>query len=94
MPSQSVKKKTPSNQAGFVRQTINSDSLAGVLKIPDKLKHRMVEVILLPFEDDTMPLLRPDKAEGSYLQKFAGAWVGEPLVREDQGTYEVREELE
>jgi len=28
-----------------------------------------------------------------YLWSDAGAWVGEPLVREDQGNYEVREEL-
>ncbi|MFH1293913.1 MAG: hypothetical protein ABIJ44_07275 [Pseudomonadota bacterium] len=92
MAPQSVKRKKPPTQAGFVRQTMHSDRLEGILKIPHNLKHRMVEVILLSFDDDTAHH-RDKKAEGSSLKKFAGAWAGDMLVREDQGTYEVREEL-
>ncbi len=91
MAPQSVKRKKPPTQAGFVRQTMHSDRLEGILKIPHNLKHRMVEVILLPFDDDTAHH-RDKKAEGSSLKKFAGAWAGDMLVREDQGAYEVREE--
>lgn len=89
---QSLKRKKTPTQAGFVRQTMHSDRLEGVLKIPHNLKHRMVEVILLPFDDDTA-LHRDQKVKGSSLKKFAGAWAGDSIVREDQGTYEVREEL-
>ena len=34
-----------------------------------------------------------NKKLASPLKRFAGAWVGEQLVREDQGNYELREEL-
>jgi len=88
----SFKRKKSPTQAEFVRQTMHSDRLEGILKIPNNLKHRMVEVILLPFEDDTV-LQRDREAKDLSLKKAAGAWAGDLLVREDQGTYEVREEL-
>lgn len=92
MAPHSLKRKKSLTQAGFVRQTMHSDRLEGILKIPNNLKHRMVEVILLPFDDETA-LHRDQKAKGLSLKKVAGAWAGDLLVREDQGTYEVREEL-
>ena len=52
----------------------------------------MVEVILLPLNDDKAD----DNSKHvivSPLKKFAGAWVGDQLVREDQVAYETREEL-
>ena len=93
MAPQSLKRKKSPNQPGFVRQTMHSDKLEGILKIPRDLKHRMVEVILLPFDDDAA-LQRNQKREGFPLKRFAGAWAGELPVREDEGTYEVREELQ
>jgi hypothetical protein len=92
MALQSLKRKKSPTQAGFVRQTMHSDRLEGILKIPHNLKHRMVEVILLPFDGDTA-LNTDQKAEGSSLKKFAGAWAGVLLEWEDQVTYEVREKL-
>ena len=92
MAPQSLKRKKSTTQTGFLRQTMHSDRLEGILKIPHKLKHRMVEVILLPLDDDTA-LHRNQEAGGLSLKKFAGAWAGELLVREEQGTYEVREGL-
>ena len=91
MVTQGMHRKKRVSSASFVRQTILSDKLEGIMTIPKNLKHRMVEVILLPL--DTEPVrLRVEKT-GSPLAIFAGAWAGEVLVREDQGLYEKREEF-
>ncbi len=82
MTTHVINRKKRSSSAGFVRQTILSDKLEGIVTIPRNLKHRMVEVILLPL--DTEPSRRPmDKQDSSPLVAFAGAWAGEVLVRED-----------
>lgn len=92
MAVQDIHRKKRSSSAGFVRQTILSDKLEGIVTIPKNLKHRMVEVILLPL--DTEPVRRRvDKTAGSPLAVFAGAWAGEALIREEQGLYEKREEF-
>jgi len=52
----------------------------------------MVEVILLPLDTD-IAIIEGFKSGGSPLVRFAGAWAGEPLVREEQGSYEVRRDL-
>jgi len=92
MAIQSLKSKKQSSQAEFVRQTIQSNLLEGIVEIPSNLKNRLVEVILLPL-DSKKYSHHSNKRASSPLERFAGAWVGEPLVREDQGNYEVREEL-
>jgi hypothetical protein len=57
--------------------------LPDTLRMPNNLKHRRVEVILLPldveknYRTDSNPVASP-------LARFAGAWAGELLVREDQ----------
>lgn len=92
MSAHSLKIKKTSIQPGFVRQTIQSDMLEGIVKIPRSLKHRLVEVILLPLDTETS-IEEGYKTEVSPLERFAGSWAGEPLIREEQGAYEVREEL-
>lgn len=84
------KKRTSSSD--FVRQTILSDKLEGIVTIPKKLKHRMVEVILLPLDSEPARR-RIDKKGDSLLAIFAGAWAGGALVRDEQGLYEKREEF-
>ncbi len=92
MAARSLKKGQSSSGAGFVRQRMNSDRLESVLEIPDELKHRMVEVILLPYDGE--PATAEDQnIENSPLYRFAGAWAGEALVKEDEGNYESREDL-
>jgi hypothetical protein len=86
------RKKRPS-AAGFVRQTILSDKLEGIVTIPKSLKHRLVEVILLPLDAEPVRR-RVDKTGGSPLAVFAGAWAGEALLRQEQGSYEKREDIE
>jgi hypothetical protein len=92
MTTRSLKKRKSVSQVGFVRQTIQSDMLEGIVKIPPSLKHCMVEVILLPIKTDASRR-HGYKLGRSPLERFAGAWAGEELVREEQGAYEVREDL-
>jgi len=91
MVEQSLKTRKSSIRTEFIRQAIHSDRLQGILDIPDELKNRMVEVILLPLDHTEIPEGR--KTQGSALERFAGAWAGELLVREEEGNYEVREKL-
>ncbi|OGU10775.1 MAG: hypothetical protein A2075_06375 [Geobacteraceae bacterium GWC2_58_44] len=93
MTTHMINRKKRSLPAGFVRQTILSDKLEGIVTIPKSLKHRMVEVILLPLDTEQPIRRRIDKTDSSPLVLFAGAWAGEVLVREDQGLYETREEF-
>ena len=51
-----------------------------------------MEVILLPVVSEKHNG-QSKKKPSSPLKRFAGAWFGEELVRENQGNYEVREEL-
>ena len=64
MAPQSLKRKKSTTQTGFLRQTMHSDRLEGILKIPHNLKHRMVEVILLPLDNEAA-INRDQKAGGS-----------------------------
>jgi len=92
METQASKTKTPSSEAVFVRETIQSNLLEGIIEIPNKLRNRLVEVILLPVVSEKHKGQSNEKP-GSSLRRFAGSWFGEQLVREDQGKYDVREEL-
>jgi len=92
MEAQTSKTKTPSSEAGFVRETIQSNLLEGIIEIPNKLRNCLVEVILLPVVSEKHNRQK-NKKPNSPLRRFAGAWFGEQLVREEQGDYEVREEL-
>jgi len=86
------KKKGISSHDAFVRQTIQSNILEDVVEIPNNLKNRLVEMILLPLDGEKYGQTDEERT-ASTLKRFAGAWAGEPLVREDQGDYETREEL-
>jgi hypothetical protein len=92
METQTSKTKTLSSEAVFVRETIESNLLEGIIEIPNKLRNRLVEVILLPVVSEELNG-QSTKKRGFPLKRFAGAWFGEQLVRENQGNYEVREEL-
>jgi hypothetical protein len=61
--------------------------------MPDSLKNRPVEAILLPL--DEAPVKPDEKRKKQKLSyEFLGAWQGEPLSRHEQGEYEIRESLE
>jgi hypothetical protein len=82
--AQSLKSKKLSSQAVFARQTIQSNLLEGIIEIPSNLKNRLVQIILLPLGRKKYSHKR-NKRAGSPRERFAGAWVGKQLVREDQG---------
>ena len=69
------------------------ESLPETIRMPDSLKNRPVEVILLPLDEapDTLDKRRK-KRKSAY--EFLGAWKGEALTRPEQGEYETREPLE
>jgi len=70
----------------FVRKVANSDILAGVIELPESLKHKKVEILILPYENiDTEDNTRQKvkKARG-LLEKYKnkriqdleeGAWA-------------------
>jgi hypothetical protein len=69
------------------------ESLPKVIRVPDALKNRRVEVILLPLDD--VPETSPGPYKGKNpIEEFVGAWKGKPLVRPEQGEYEERELLQ
>jgi hypothetical protein len=69
------------------------ESLPKVIRVPDALKNRRVEVILLPLDDVSTTSPGPQKGKNP-IEDFVGAWKGKPLVRPDQGDYETRELLQ
>ena len=69
------------------------ENLPKVIRVPDALKNRRVEVILLPLDD--VPATSPGPHKGKNpIEDFIGAWKGKPLVRPEQGEYESREPLQ
>ncbi len=68
------------------------ESLPETLDMPDSLKNRPVEVILLPLDEAPV---KPDKKrkKQKLSYEFLGAWEGEALTRSEQGEYEIREPL-
>ena len=68
------------------------ESLPESIRMPDSLKKRPVEVILLPLDEAPV---KPDKKrkKQKLSYEFLGAWKGEPLSRPEQGEYEIREPL-
>lgn len=69
------------------------ESLPKVIRVPDALKNRRVEVILLPLDGASATPPGPHKGKNP-IEDFMGAWKGKPLVRPDQGEYETRELLQ
>jgi hypothetical protein len=64
------------------------------ISIPEALQHHPVEVIIRPLEDTSQQETDANGWPIGFFEETAGAWAGEPLVREHQGEYEQRLELE
>lgn len=62
------------------------------LQIPIHLTNTELEVVLIV--QPVTPQLKTAEWPPEFFEEVAGGWRGEPLVREDQGQYEIREELE
>ena len=66
------------------------------IPIPEELRHKPVEIIIWPLSSSAEDTEQTD-ANGwpfGFFEATAGAWAGEPLVREPQGDYEQRLELD
>ncbi len=67
------------------------------ISIPEELQHQAVEIIIWPLDKQANVPSQETDANGwpiGFFEETAGAWQGEPLVREAQGEYEQRLELE
>lgn len=92
MAKRLLEQKGVSSKSVFIRRTLHSNLLEGIIEIPNPLKNRLVELIVLPVDSEKD--VKQNEIKRSFpLKRFAGAWAGEPLERADQGEYEVREEL-
>ena len=70
----------------------------GVLRVqmPPEFKNRDLEAILIVdvlAEQELIETPKPSGWQPGFFADVIGGWVGEPLVREKQGDYEVREKL-
>ena len=71
----------------YLRQTINSTELSGVLNLPPQLHNRIVEIIVLPAADDETAKNSKEKK----VKRQLGFWDGpelpdsffDPLPEED-----------
>jgi len=73
-----------------VRELIKAKSRDCSIRLPEWAVGQELEVIILPFKRQVG--IKAKRSIGS-LARFSGAWRGEGMVREDEGTYEVRDEL-
>ncbi|MCC8991777.1 MAG: hypothetical protein LM514_04190 [Streptococcus sp.] len=67
------------------------------IQVPQELRHQRLEVIIWPLVDAKTVEESAATPHGWPVGLFectAGAWQGEPLVREPQGDYPQRLELE
>jgi hypothetical protein len=57
----------------YVRQTINSDKLLGIVYLPISLVNRTMKIFILPLEADNFVKSRenPEKSASGYIAKYA-----------------------
>lgn len=76
------------------RSHVGADGMLN-LQVPVGITNTELEVMVI-----VQPLVQPEVETSSYagwlpgfFEEVIGNWGGEPLVRPDQGEYEVREDL-
>lgn len=72
-------------------QTTNTDSIS--IKIPRAFQKRKLEVIVIPIDGKASSDAIDSSWPKGFFEKTAGCFASAPLVREDQGVYEVRNEI-
>lgn len=73
-------------------QIVNSDHIS--LKIPKAFMKRTLEIIIMPIDDSKLASEASSAWPKDFFAKTAGCFAGTPLVREDQGEYEVRDSIQ
>jgi len=69
-------------------QATDSDHIS--LKIPKAFMKRPLEVIIMPIDDIKTPSGGGAQWPKNFFTKTSGCFAGTPLVREEQGEYELR----
>jgi hypothetical protein len=72
-----------------VREIQTAESSKISVDIPSVFLHRKVEIIVIPLEEVSAPTWPV-----GFFELTAGSFADQPLVREDQGTYELRNAIQ
>ena len=69
----------------FVRKVTNSNELANIINIPDELKNKQVEIIVLPYEN--MEKYDSKKRTGKSMRGVLADYQNEKLQVEEKGAW-------
>jgi len=72
-------------------QIADSDQIS--LKIPKSFIKRSLEIIIMPIDEEKTVLGPSTDWPKDFFDQTAGCFAGTPLVREDQGEFEVRDTI-
>jgi len=79
-----------------IRSHVGRDGVVK-LEIPTELTETDIDVVVM-YQPAETPTHQPSPEElgwpSGFFEETAGQWQGEPLIRESQGEYEKREELQ
>ena len=74
------------------------EDLPASISVPAELRHRRVEVLLLPLDLEQLQENQANADElgwpRGFFERTAGRWAGEQLRRESPGEYETRDGLD
>ncbi len=73
-------------------QTVTSDHVS--IKIPKSFMKRPLEIIIMPIDDAKPETKISDGWPKNFFAETAGCFAATPLVREDQGEFEVRDTIQ
>lgn len=73
-------------------QTVTSDHVS--IKIPKSFMGRSIEIIMIPIDDSKPETKTYTGWPKNFFAETAGCFSSTPLVREDQGEYEVRDAIQ
>ncbi|MEI8140756.1 MAG: hypothetical protein WCI03_12930 [bacterium] len=71
-----------------LREIQTADNERVFVIVPKSFLHRKLEIIVMPVDD-----ISTQAWPVGFIEQTAGCFASEPLVRGDQGAYEIREEL-
>jgi len=72
-------------------QTADADHIS--LKIPKAFMKRSLEIIIMPIDDIKTPSGGGAQWPKDFFSKTSGCFADTPLVREEQGEYELRDTI-
>lgn len=67
----------------FIRKVANSDILINIIDLPENLKHKQVEIIVLPVEENEGQTSSNSKSARGLLAKYKN----ESLIKEEGATW-------